>query len=73
MLVLALVPLVVSCASYRRGPDPLCTAQNAEVLKEIAEGAAETCAPNLAAWERENARNCGWIYDDDWVEDVNPR
>ena len=72
--MLVLVPLVVSCANLRTVSRPVCTAQNREVLMEIMTGAAEECAPALAAWERENARNCGWIEAGDWEDgDVDPR
>ena len=46
-----------------------CIEQSNAVLLEIAEDRAESCAPALAAWEREVARDCGWVEGQDFAPD----
>ncbi len=67
--------LVASCASVGLGcrtttqPRPPCVEQSSEALREIASGQLERGAPAVAAWEREQARACGWIQPEDLREE----
>ena len=64
IISLALALLGVGCA--HSNASRFCTPQNAEVLTEIIEGKLDACAPATALWEREHARNCGWILPEDF-------
>src|SRR5210317_74164 len=66
---LGLVLLVAGCASWPTRSEIVCTAQNEEVLLEIESGRLDSCAPAVAQWERELARDCGWVVEADLVED----
>ena len=61
--------LCASCAAVGCAtPAPVtdgCIEQSDEVLREIISGRAEFCTPALAAWEREEARACGWVTRED--------
>ena len=66
--------LSASCVSVGLGcqtthPRPPCVEQSSEALREIASGQLERGAPAVAAWEREQARACGWIQAEDLRED----
>lgn len=52
------------CASTR----PPCIEQSNEALREIASGVLDAHAPAVAAWEREQARACGWVKPEDFEE-----
>lgn len=54
-----------ACATPNRPP---CVEQNNDVLREIASGVLDAYAPATAAWEREQARACGWILPEDMRE-----
>lgn len=51
------------CISRRAPP---CVEQSTEALIEIATGQLEDHAPFVAAWEREQARACGWVTEEDY-------
>lgn len=55
----------VGCACLQRSPRPPCVEQSAEALIEIATGQLDDHAPHVAAWEREQARACGWVTPED--------
>jgi hypothetical protein len=65
-----LVPLfasfvAVGCASP---PRPPCVEQSNAALREIADGTLERGAPGVAAWEREQAKACGWVLPEDFAD-----
>jgi len=62
---LVLLLLVGGCAHSGR-TEPVCTSQNSAVLIEIITGQLDYCAPATAQWERELARDCGWIEQEDF-------
>ncbi len=67
MLVLLVVSFVgAGCISR---PTPPCVEQSTEALIEIATGQLEDHAPFVAAWEREQARACGWVREEDFRDE----
>jgi len=72
------VLLVAVCASGGLGcrttpPRPPCVEQSNAALREIASGQLERGAPAVAEWERDQARACGWVTDEDRREiDAEP-
>lgn len=68
-LILTLVPVLLcgGCANGFRTSPRECLEQGPEVLVEIATGQSN-CSPALAAWEREVARRCGWVEEEDFDE-----
>lgn len=70
--LLGLALLVAGCVSCVAKTRVVCTPQGIEALREIAEGHLDNCAPAVAAWERELARDCGWIEREDFY-DPDPR
>ncbi len=59
---------VAGCASLPKWPRPPCVEQSAEALIEIATGQLEDYAQHDAAWEREQARACGWVTEADYAD-----
>lgn len=59
---------VAGCAFLPRSSRPPCVEQSAEALIEIATGQLEDHAPFVAAWEREQARACGWVTEGDFAD-----
>ncbi|MDX2018221.1 MAG: hypothetical protein SFY95_11380 [Planctomycetota bacterium] len=53
------------CACLQRSPKPPCVEQSDEALIEILTGQLEDYAPFVAAWEKEQARACGWVRPED--------
>lgn len=64
--LLVLVLLVGGCASAK-GVEG-CIEQSDLALEEILEGTLYSCSPGVAAWELEEARACGWVIDEDFLE-----
>jgi hypothetical protein len=67
-IVLALLCVSFSAAGCR-SLSPPCVEQSTEALIEIATGQLEDHAPFVAAWEREQARACGWVTEDDFRDE----
>ncbi len=63
--VLAL--LVAGCASVE-GVEG-CIEQSDAALEEIMFGQLDSCSPAVAAWEREEARACGWVLLEDFRDE----
>ena len=66
--LLALALLVVGSVSCAAKAKLICTPQGAATLNEIANGSLDSCAPATAQWERELARDCGWVTTEDFAE-----
>ena len=69
--MIGLALLVVSCAVVgcaTTGSRPPCVEQSTEALREIASGQLEAFNPAVAAWERDQARACGWIEPEDFKD-----
>ncbi len=64
---LGLVLLVASCANV--GGVEGCIEQSDLALQEIIDGTLDEYAPGVAAWEREEARACGFVIEEDFYED----
>lgn len=73
-LWLVLAPPFASCvaAGCASPPRPPCVEQSNEALEEIASGRAEAFVPALAAWEREQAKACGWVLPEDFEGPAGP-
>ena len=65
--ILALALLVGGCA--HDGIVEGCIEQSDLALTEIADGTLDRCSPGVAAWEREEARACGFVIEEDFWED----
>ena len=48
---------------------PPCVAQPTAAMIEILRGQLDDCAPAVAAWEREQARACGWVLPEDFTDE----
>ena len=67
-VLFALALLGVGCVSCAAKTKLVCTPQGVAVLNEIADGSLDSCAPATAQWERELARDCGWVTAEDFAE-----
>lgn len=63
-----LVAVSANCAAKRVRTDAGCRLQSYEATMELIQiytGERTCLAPELLAWERQHAVDCGWITDDD--------
>lgn len=64
--------LLVVCCGCATGSRPPCVEQSNEALMEIESGRLEELNPAVAAWEREQARACGWVISEDFNPGADP-
>ena len=67
-IALVLLFASLSVEGCRSSMGPQCIEQSTEALIEIQTGQLEDHAPFVAAWEREQARACGWVIEEDYAD-----